>query len=88
MERFTIKYGTGTAAGRLVSDTLVLAEPPLQLPGQEFGLATEESPDFDAASCDGILVRPQAPSHNRISAHCRKHVCNPDAQRVTHLGSS
>lgn len=55
---FLIKYGTGTAAGRLVSDTLVLAQPPLVLPAQKFGLATEESPDFDAASCDGIFVRP------------------------------
>ncbi|KAK9826713.1 hypothetical protein WJX81_000524 [Elliptochloris bilobata] len=52
---FTIRYGTGTAAGRLVRDKLVLAQPPLELPDQNFGLATEESPDFDAASCDGIL---------------------------------
>lgn len=68
-----------------MSDTLTLAEPPLQLPGQAFGLATEESPDFDAASCDGILVRPQAALRSSLLPHnsCREkeHTCAPDAQQ-------
>lgn len=85
MDRFTIKYGTGTAAGRLVSDTLMLAEPPLQLPDQKFGLATEESPDFDAASCDGILVRPTAArkkSRFRSVYHCKEYACVPERTAV------
>ena len=82
VDRFTIKYGTGTVAGRLVRDTLTLAEPPLQLPGQQFGLATEESPDFDAASCDGILVRPPAALSIAFRSvyHLKEYACVCDAQ--------
>lgn len=54
---FSIKYGTGTVNGTVVTDVLRVADPPIIVPDQGFGLATEHSADFASASCDGIFVR-------------------------------
>ena len=59
--QFDIKYGTGAVHGRVVTDVLRFSEPPIVVPDQGFGLATEHSADFASASCDGIFVRPRTP---------------------------
>lgn len=59
--QFTIKYGTGSVSGEVVTDVLRLAEPSIVVPDQGFGLATEHSADFASASCDGIFVSPPSP---------------------------
>jgi hypothetical protein len=65
--RFSIRYGTGTVNGTVVTDVLALAEPPIVIPDQGLGLATDHSADFASASCDGIFVRTAAPLHTWIS---------------------
>jgi hypothetical protein len=40
----------------VVTDVLRFSEPPVVVPDQGFGLATESSADFESASCDGIFV--------------------------------
>ena len=42
--------------GKVVTDVLRFSEPPIVVPDQGFGLATESSADFESASCDGIFV--------------------------------
>ena len=59
---FNIKYGTGAVRGKVVTDVLRFSQPPIVVPDQGFGLATEHSADFASASCDGIFVS-RAPSH-------------------------
>lgn len=54
--QFGIKYGTGAVHGKVVTDVLRFSQPPIVIPDQGFGLATEHSADFASASCDGIFV--------------------------------
>lgn len=54
--QFSIKYGTGAVTGNVITDVLRLAEPPIIVPDQGFGLAVDHSADFASASCDGIFV--------------------------------
>ena len=54
--QFNIKYGTGAVRGKVVTDVLRFSQPPIVVPDQGFGLATEHSADFASASCDGIFV--------------------------------
>lgn len=65
--QFSIKYGTGAVRGRVVTDVLRFSQPPIVVPDQGFGLATEHSADFASASCDGIFVSP-ALSCTRLDA--------------------
>ncbi len=60
---FSIKYGTGAVHGNVVTDVLQLAEPPIVVPDQGFGLAQDHSADFASASCDGIFVSARPPMH-------------------------
>ena len=54
--QFNIKYGTGAVRGKVVTDVLRFSQPPIVVPDQGFGLATDHSADFASASCDGIFV--------------------------------
>ncbi|BDA49337.1 Cathepsin E at N-terminal half [Coccomyxa sp. Obi] len=71
--QFAIKYGTGSVNGRVVTDALQLAEPPIVVPDQGFGLAQDHSADFASASCDGIfgLAMPALSKQGQLPAFFR-----------------
>lgn len=48
-------YGTGAATGSSAVETMTLGNPPIQVPGQPFGIVLDASHDFRATSCDGLV---------------------------------
>ena len=69
--QFSIKYGTGAVRGKVVTDVLRFSQPPIVIPDQGFGLATEHSADFASASCDGIFVSHAPLLHSHL---CRNSI--------------
>ncbi|KAK9918211.1 hypothetical protein WJX75_002282 [Coccomyxa subellipsoidea] len=71
--QFSIKYGTGAVHGEVITDVLRLAEPPIVVPDQGFGLAQDHSADFASASCDGIfgLAMPALSKQGQLPAFFR-----------------